>query len=366
VALAAAPATASVQARVPTSTSDHIALFAADWKSPTRTSAAWDAAARRFDVLIGQREQYAARLDHLRSLNPRLVILAYNNGPYLVKDSPQYNNTMATHPEYFARDAGGNLIYATLFPGNVLMDQGVAGYRDQAASAIADLMQNHAFDGVDVDSMGKGAVDLNYVSAIPYNASAGHAYTAGEWLSTSVLTLNAIKDAVTARVGPRYVLFNGLVNGPNYNAGANVLSTSKADGGMAESFIRLSGQRATLYPSVTDWLANLNMMKDMQAKGKGIFAWTKVWTTATAAQKTAWNNFALATYLLGKEGSAYYNFLPDNTSDKTKVFYPNWTAKLGSALGPYTVSGGVYSRTFQHGKVSVNPTTHAASITVTP
>jgi hypothetical protein len=372
VALSAAtavspPAHATVRKAVyPASSAGKIAIFGPDWNLPVRSDAAWDDVARNFDVLIGQREQYGDRLAHLHSVNPKVSILAYNNGPYLKKDSPQFTNTMRDHPDYFARDVNDNLITVKAFPTNYLMDQGNAGYRSQAADAIADLMQNYPdYDGVDVDSMGTGAINTSYVTAVPKNSATGHPYTGAEWLQTSVLSLNAIKDAITARLGvPRYVLFNGLINGPQYASSSKVLVTSKADGAVAEQFVRLAVQPATKWPTGADWLKELQMVIGVQAKGKAFFGWTKVWTTSTTQQQADWQRFALATYLLGKANKAYFDFLPTTNSDRVLID-PSWRANLGTALESYKVSNGVYSRRFQHGTVTVTPATHTASITTT-
>lgn len=364
------PAQAAVRKAVfPQSTAAKIGLLAPDWQAPTRSDAAWDDAARNFDILVGQREQYATRLARLHTVNPKVTLLWYNNGPYLKKNSTQFNNTMSAHPEYFARDMNGNLITAKLFPDNYLMDQGLAGYRTQAAEAIADVLQNYPdFDGVSVDSMGNAALNTAYVSSLPKNTATGSVYTVSEWLAASVQSLNTIKTTVKTRLGgvDRYVMVNGLKDGPTYAASAKVLATSKADGGIAESFLRLAESPPTKYPTASAWLQNLKMITAMQAKNKGIFVWTKLWTTSTPTQQTDWNRFALATFLLGAGAKAYYDFLPTTTSDRTAIFDANWRSALGAPSGPYTVANGVYSRKFARGSVSVNPTTRAATITVTP
>jgi hypothetical protein len=270
-----------------------------------------------------------------------------------------YAEVMASHPEYFARDASGRLIHIRSQPQATLMDQGNPGWRAFHAARLANYLQVYDFDGVDLDSMGWGAV-RSYTTSKPVNPATGRTYTSKEWLDLSVLTLNAVKAAV----GDKLVLFNGLTNGTSYTV-TSVLATSNADGGIAEGFLRNPTTAATAFPGVSAWLANVHMLQDMEARGKLFLAWTKLWLPATEAQKQAWNTFALATYLLANGGRSYFNFLGSAGGDRTSIVYPNQQAALGAPLGPYTVAGPVYSRAFEHGVVSVNPSAGTASIDVT-
>jgi hypothetical protein len=109
------------------------------------------------------------------------------------------------------------------------------------------------------------------------------------------------------------------------------------------------------------------MVQSLQARGKAFFAWTKVWTSATPAQVSAWNTYGLAAYLLVDNGvNDYYTFDSPFASDRTTIFYPNERSALGAPDGGFTLSGGVYSRSFQFGSVTLNTTTNVATIDVTP
>jgi hypothetical protein len=347
-------------ATVPPDSTDHVALFSPDWKDTSRrTAARWAAAARNFDILVGTKEDYPSHLAALRAANPRTLILLYNAGPFLLSDDPEYAPLTANHPDWFARDAGGHLITIRDMPRATLMDQGNAGWRAYHADQVAALTNSLGFDGVNQDNMGWGAL-RGYATSAPINPTTHAAYTTREWLGMSALTLNAVKAAL----GTKTVIFNGLIDGPSYGM-TKILAGSNADGGVSESFLRTATSPITNYPGVNAWLANLNMELDMAARGKMFFGWTKTWAPATDQQRQDWNRFALATYLLGKGSRTYYNFLPAMGLDRTTIFYPEEQARLGAPLGPYTVAAGVYTRTFAHGTVSVNPAAHTASITVT-
>lgn len=354
----AAPARA-IQPKI--SSAGRIGLFTPDWKTfSDRTDAQWTSMAKRFALLIGTKLLYRDHLDEIRAANPNATILLYNLGPYLQNGSDNYNDVMANHPDWFAHDEDGNLINVKTQTDMTLMDQGNANWRAYHVAYVKDYVDTFGFDGLQLDCMGWGPIK-GYTSAVPIDNTTGQPYTVTKWLQLSVTTLNAMKDAL----GPaRFVAFNGLANGFAYSEATKVLATSKADGGTAEGFVRDALDPIDRWPSVQEWLLELKMMKDMQAKGKAFFGWTKTWVTATDAQRANWNTFALGTYLLAKGDHAYYNFLPSTAWDRSQLAYPNMTSKLGPALGDYTVTRGIYSRRFKNGSVRVDPAHHSATISV--
>ena len=81
--------------------------------------------------------------------------------------------------------------------------------------------------------------------------------------------------------------------------------------------------------------------------------------TASLAQKDAVHRFALASFLLGTNGSSYFTFLYDRDTLKT---HPWWESiNIGDPVGPYKKVGGLYEREFTRGKVIVNPTKSSLS-----
>jgi hypothetical protein len=100
--------------------------------------------------------------------------------------------------------------------------------------------------------------------------------------------------------------------------------------------------------------------------GLGRYGWTKVWTTATQAQESAWNTYALAAYLLVDNGVSDYYLLsaPSSGADRSTIYFSNELAALGAPTAAFTLTSGVYSRAFLHGLVTLNATNTTASITV--
>jgi hypothetical protein len=350
------PLTASGGAAGTTST---IGLWAADWggAASKRTAAGWQAAATNDSVLIGGAGVYKKWIPQLKAWNPRVTILEYNLGPYLQKGSANYTTVLASDPSWFAHDSHGNLINLPMFPGNYLMDPGNAGYRAWHASQLAASVAQYGFDGAMDDSMGAGPIG-HYASAPPVDPTTKAPYTATSWLNTQVLMLNTDKAALNGK----YLAFNGLVSGPMFVRESSILSTSNADAGVSELFLRQPTAPVTSYPTATTLSDSLTMMSDMAAHGKTFLGWTKVWSTGTSAQISQWEQFAVGVYLLGQQSGSMLDFMPSHSADNTAVSYSNLDSNMGAPLGAYTVNGSVYSRTFQNGTVTVNLSTTYATI----
>lgn len=350
------PLTASGGAAGTTST---IGLWAADWggAASKRTAAGWQAAATNDSVLIGGAGVYKKWIPQLKAWNPRVTILEYNLGPYLQKGSANYSTVLASDPSWFAHDSHGNLINLPMFPGNYLMDPGNAGYRAWHASQLAASVAQYGFDGAMDDSMGAGPIG-HYASAPPVDPTTKAPYTATSWLNTQVLMLNTDKAALNGK----YLAFNGLVSGPMFVRESSILSTSNADAGVSELFLRQPTAPVTSYPTATTLSDSLTMMSDMAAHGKTFLGWTKVWSTGTSAQISQWEQFAVGVYLLGQQSGSMLDFMPSHSADNTAVSYSNLDSNMGAPLGAYTVNGSVYSRTFQNGTVTVNLSTTYATI----
>jgi hypothetical protein len=367
-ALAAAPTgTAGAPAPAAGSGASPTLLYAQDWNSypRTRTAAAWQEAAVTHRILVGSPGNvYGAMIPQLHAWNPALKVLVYDLGPYTIAGTSDYTTLMSGHPDYFARDARGNLITMTAgngspaFPNNTLMEEGNPGFQAWEAQRVASNIATWGFDGAYIDSMGLGVL-TGSTTGVPIDPSTGQAYTSAQWMAAGAAALDAIKAAI----GSKFLFSAGLVNGAEYQASSNVLADSTADGFQTNSWMRLSDASLTAWPSPSLLASDLAMVQSLQAQGKAFFAWTNVWTTATPAQVSAWNTYALAAYLLVDNGvNDYYTFDSPFDSDRTTL-YPNELAALGAPDGPFTLNNGVYSRDFQYGSVTLNTTTNAAAIT---
>jgi hypothetical protein len=347
----------------PAPTTSTIGLWAADWGSAaaTRSSAGWEAAAENDSLLIGNASAYASWISKLHAWNPKLTVLDYNLGPYLQSGSSDFATILADDPSWFAHDAKGNLITLHKFPDNYLMEMSNPAYRAWHAQQLAATVNQYGFDGAMDDSMGTAPLSTNYATGVPIDPATGQAYTDAGYLANSVLMLDADKAALDGK----YLAFNGLISGTQYERDTDILATSDADAGVSELFLRSPTSPITTFPSTSQLDATLEMMSDMAAHGKALLGWTKVWVSATSSQLAKWEEYALAVYLLGKGSASYWDFMPSQNADNTVVSYSNMKDQLGAPLGPYTTSGSTLSRSFQDGTVSLNTTTDVATITVT-
>jgi hypothetical protein len=100
----------------------------------------------------------------------------------------------------------------------------------------------------------------------------------------------------------------------------------------------------------------------LQATDKRVFVQTKVWTSGTQEQKRDWHRFALASFLLGNGGHAYFSFSDSRTSSGVAPDELAARTEIGLPVAPYDRVDGVYRRTYTEGLVLVNPTT--ATVTV--
>jgi hypothetical protein len=336
-------------------------LFCPCWGKPPTDATSWDNAARNLSVIAAGAGVISKNYARAHQVNPDIIMLPYTLGPYLAKGSKTYNDTLAAHPERFAHTSDGKLINVPSFPNNYLMDMMNADWRQQMGDLAAAAAANA--DGVYVDSMGLAPISGGYTSGKPADPNTHQGYTAEEWMAAGRDTLTAIKTAL----GSKYVMWNGLNSGANYAAGTHTLAESTADGGMSEAWIRGAKTGLTAYPSAKKFQQEIDEMADMVARGKDFFAWTKAWASGTEQQKQDWNTFALAAFLLvdnapDARGHGYYNFLKDNTSDRSVVYSGVEQADVGAPLGAYTVVNGVYTREFANATVTVNPVAKTASI----
>ncbi len=346
-----------------------ILLYGQDWNGApnSRSTAAWQQAAMDHAILVGTPGRvYGNMITQLHAWNPALKVLVYDLGPYTIAGSSEYTELLASHPDYFARSASGGLITvkaasgSPAYPKNTLMDEANPGWQAWEAQRIVTNIAKYGFDGAYVDSMGPGPFS-GTTTAVPIDPSTGQAFTDTSWMEAAGHTLSVIKAAM----GTKFLFSTGLVNGTEFSAFTHYLSDSTVNGVQTDSWLRVASSSPSQYPSASTLAGDLAMVQTLNAQGKSFFGWTKLWTTVSAAQEAAWNTYALAAYLLVDNGvSDYYDFsAPSTNADRTTIYFPDQLAALGAPLGGFTLSNGVYSRSFQHATVTLNTTTNVASIT---
>jgi hypothetical protein len=312
--------------------------------SVTATEAIADA--RAFDVITAHAGNYQPFVSAMKRANPRLTLLVYLNGTFGGKDPKRFPGW------WYMRDANGNQTRSTNYR-NYLMDFTRPVWIDHIRRACADAIDASGYDGCYVDMLGAAPLKPAYLTSLPINRTTGKVWTVGEWYQGTSALAAEIKEWVT----PDLVLANGLRLGADYFNPAGPASglLTGIDGGSAEMWLRLPRDPLTLHRTEAEWKQDVGMLSDAGSKGKSVLAMVKIWANGTQAQKDAWHEYALASFLLGNDGRSFFTFSYSESSDPT-VPLPWWNTALGTPSGGYAKVANVYQRSFARGRVLVNPT----------
>jgi hypothetical protein len=335
-----------------------VPIWATDWMKagsgdtnydPGRTLALRQA--RKFDVILAHASTYDDYVAGMMAANPNLRLFAYVQGMF----SPQRNLPRS----WYARNRSGAKITSKEF-GTYLMNPESPGWRTAVLGVCKDRQAASHYHGCFLDSLGPTGVNPASVSSMPIDPATGKVYTRRHWLDAT----EALARKVESAVAPRPLLANGLVDGSGYAnpEGRTERLLDGCTGGMMEAFMRAAPSKSSYYKSEAAWKADVDSLADAASRSQGsiVFAVTKVWTTATSSQISAWHRYALASFLLGyKPGHAYFSFRADRNFTTPSSW---WDVNIGTPVGGYVRQNGVYVRMFTNGEVVVNPTTSSHSV----
>ncbi len=305
--------------------------------------------ATRFNLIVATKRTFAPYAAAMRAANPNLRLLAYQNGAFAQSSQP------TAYPDsWYARSAGGAKVRSRGF-GNYLMNIGTPAWRQSAAQECAANLAKSGYDGCYLDMLGTAPLSPRYVNGVPINPGTGVVWTPRDYLAGTA----AIATEVKAQNPGVIVAGNGLGSGARYynEAGGSPLSLLLSlDAAHSEIWLRTPHQSLTKFKSESSWLRDVSMIADAGARGRVVLATTKIWTPGTSAQIDAWHRYTVASFLLGTNGQSYLNFLPSKTMAGITGDSPYDRADVGTPLGPFAKTGGVYQRAFTNGLVLVNPT----------
>lgn len=325
--------------------------FMANGYTPSLTQAV--AQAKAFTYIVAPTpNMYKSYLPQMRAANPALKILYYVDGMFA------YPREVSSIPStWFQLDSAGHTIQSKGF-GNYLMNPTNAGWMGNREQKCATGIQSSGDDGCFLDTMGPAPVTPGYVSSMPYNAATKANWTAAQWLAQSAKNGAAVKTYLGAG---RLVFVNGLQNGKSYFDLVAPTSQilSGVDGGLVELFVRPPNACITCYHSASQWQQDVDMLVDLAKRGKPVLTVTKVWTPGSAAQFASWDQYAMATFLLGYGGNAYFHFRADTLPS---AFNPMWSVDVGAPTAGYYATGGYFRRDFALGIVLANPNTGSFTI----
>jgi hypothetical protein len=278
----------------------------------------------------------------MKTANPSLQLYVYAKGAFTYD---------ANLPEVaYSHDATGKRIKSIDFGTYLLNPLAPEALANQILRA-GDLLRSSGYDGVFLDTLGPAAINPGFVTSLPVDPRTGQVWTASDWVKATA----ALAGGVQAALGVP-VIGNGLRDGRNYfdNSTNALITIGGLDGAMAEAWLRGATSPITTYPKETVWKQNVDAIIDAGTLGASFMAVTKLWTDGTQAQKDAWYEFAVASFMLANDGKGYLSF--SYTPGDATVDYPLAHLYFGPPAGPYAKVDGVYQRSFMRGRVLVNPT----------
>jgi hypothetical protein len=309
--------------------------------------------AKNFDAISAHEKAYRPWVAEMKAANPNLQLFVYMNGTFTYQaDLPE---------SLYSHDAAGNRIRAQGWSWTYLLNPAnpaAVSYDQQRAKS---LLSYSGYDGLFLDVLGPAPLHPDYVTSLPVNSATGQVWTTPDWLAAT----RALASQVRTSIG-KPMVGNGLVMGASYFASdtpTSQLFGSGMEGGMPEAWMRGAWQRADSWRNEATWKKDVDMLVDAGSRGNSVLTITKVWATATQAQKDQWYEFSLASFLLGNDGHSYFGF-SSSAPGGTTADHPQVHTDLGSPLGAYAKVAGVYQREFSAGKVLVNPTTSTYTVSL--
>ena len=307
--------------------------------------------ARRYDLVTAPPVAFADHVAAMRRANPDLTILAYENGTLVKADKVRHLRESA-----FAHDSDGRRITSRIW-GTTLMAPTSRAWRRWVDGECRDRVEQAKYDGCFMDSMGLGVFSPSQqFTGIPVNPSTGSNYTQRQY--RNALAKHA--DALRA-LSPRLVhVFNVVENDWRYWRDP-VRSRPLALGLPAvqmENFLRGSTTGVGEFPNSEKWLRNVEVIRDLEEHNVAGAYSVKLWVAHTDAQAARWQAYAMASFLMGANGSSYFAFTRSRdragaTGRNAPYSMPN---RLGRPQGAMRrTASGAHVRTFRNGLAVVNP-----------
>jgi hypothetical protein len=303
--------------------------------------------AASFDFITAHPIDYEGEVAQMKAVNPSLILLAYQNAT-----AAQPGEGSIYPASYYEYDPLGRKIINPK-TGNYLMNPASPGWVSTKILQCRNFLIESGYDGCYLDLLGTAPLAKGFVSGTPINPATNQPWTKSEWLQATA----GLAAAERAAVHPSLVFGNGLSTGPLFfdSQAPTKQLVDAMDGGVAESWLRGSKTGVNTFPNEMAWKQNVDMIIAVEAEGKPLLTLTKLWVAASAAQLQQWEQYALASFLMGTQGRSAFFF---STGFKVSRTTPCALCQtnVGAPLGAYSKVGGVYQRAFSGGRALVNPT----------
>ena len=303
-----------------------------------------------FDFLVTDRNSLdATKLNRIKELNPNIIILVYGN---LIGMHTRYEDwaEVNTHEDWFLHDIDGNRLVMEKWDW-YLMDLGNVGWRNHYADRMKGYLDQYSqLDGVLADDCWRFFRDSWSIWNVPDDKLPPE--IAESWRSDMIGMLQLVKQ----RIGNKLLI-------PNTQDNTEYVTYS--DGIYDEGFVHAYWQSADGF---LDWSNEVNALRRITKSGKYYLALSGVSADTDTTTTESIRLFTFCSYLLAAEGEkasfGFYNGYGKNSFETW--LYPIYDSakNLGSPINDYYSVDSVYARDFENGKVLVNPSTDAHSISL--
>jgi hypothetical protein len=309
--------------------------------------------ASNFDVIIAHPIAYEASVPAMKAVNPDLTLLSYQNAVFAQPDQGS-----AFPANWYEYDSSGQPVRNKV-SGNYLMNTSVSGWVSYEVSECQQNLVASGYDGCYLDLLGMVPLSTGFVTGSPINPATGKSWSKASWLAATTSLAQQVRQAIS----PTPLYGNGLSGGPTYYGVPPTAQLMQGlSGGVAEAWLRGATVPDTLYPTDPEWVQDVNMMTDIQNQGKPMMGLVKVWGSGGTQQViTAWQQFALGTFLMAANGTSSFTFSGAPGTPRTTAF-PVYQTQLGEPLDPYTKVDGIYQRSFVNGLVLLNTSSPATTV----
>jgi hypothetical protein len=283
--------------------------------------------------------------------NPAVSLFAYENGMF------SQSKDCATYPaSWYLYDAAGAKVRA-VHTGNCLMNPlstatyaGAAGWTAYvAAQCRADLATTIA-KGCFIDQMNAAPLGAGFVTGAPVDPRTGTPFGRAGYMQLVVAHARSLQTQIA-----HPLIGNSYDSAPRfYGIPTNIMDTSPVGVFEAEHWFGNDPLQSRI---LSHWQQAVQMMIDAQTAGHGVI----VNFDGPGGHAKAWRRYVTASFLLGDLGHSWLEYAPDAQTAPFDSIARLDRLAIGSAteshasVGGY-LRGGVYQRTFTHGRVIVNPT----------
>jgi hypothetical protein len=317
----------------------------------------------------------------------RNVKNCHSSSDYVYNDSSTLELSYFRNQGWLLKDASGNEVFDSSYPGNYFCDIGNSLYQQYLADWYYYQIQLHHYPAAFLDNgMYPTASSWSWGSSpgTPINPRTGVAWTNSDIANSFTamyslikqrllgLNINIVANSIGVCTGYKYFHFS------NYRL-STISMSQQVDGLMCEEW--LSSGTTAYYPEANvgnyNWKDSIDMLQDFESQfsGKNIILPAVAtdyssFGLTTDAQKQQYCTFAYASMLLGI-GSHNIYWL-DLGLWGMKNMQSLFSVSIGSPVGSYYQDvDGLYVRQFTGGVVRVNPSdstrgslpAHTASIT---